>query len=105
MLGDISTLIEKAVVGRTYTMVLEVSSTCGKSIEIGFPGQWFLSYAPPNAEGSTIAVTDKWRDASGMNLRLESRTACAGKSLTIHGIQFVEGSKNCFDGGIFYNTL
>ena len=93
MLGDISTLIEKAVVGRTYTMVLEVTSTCGKSIEIGFNGGWFLSYAPPNAKRSTITVTDKWQDPSGMNLRLQSRTACAGKSLTIHNIQFVEGSK------------
>ena len=86
-------------------MVLEVTSTCDKSIEIGFPGQWFLSYAPANAEGSTITVTDKWQDPTGMNLRLESRTACAGKSLTIHSLQFVEGSKNCFDGGIFNNTL
>ena len=94
MLGDISTLIEKAVVGRTYTMVLKVTSTCEKPIEIGFNGRWFVSYAPPNAKGSTITVTDKWQGPSKWhNLRLESRTACAGKSLTIHNIQFVEGSK------------
>ena len=100
VLSDISTLLTKTVVDEMYTMVLQVTSTCDKTIEIGFPGQWFLSYAPANAKASIITVTDKWRDPSGMNLRLESRELCEGKTLTIHYVQLFPGTENCLEGGI-----
>ena len=102
---DFSTLKENAVEGETYTMILNVTSGCESSVEIGFPRGvecWFCSNAPPNAVGSIITVTDKWELRNLSNLRLESRTKCAGKSLTIHKIQFAEGPENCFSAGIFH---
>ena len=88
-------------------MVLNVTSNCEKPIEIGFASRdfpelgSFLSYAPANTTGSMITARDEWQDASQPNFRLESRTSCAGKSLTIHDIQFVKGRENCFSGGMF----
>ena len=98
-------LFTKVVEGETYTMVLQVTSTCDdKDVEIGFPGGWFVSKAPPSAKGAVITVTDKWREGdmglNGYNLRLESITECPGKSLTIHSVQFVKGEENCFEGGM-----
>ena len=100
---DFSTLRERAVEGETYTMNLKVTSTCENPVEIGFSRGsdcWFCSNATPNAVDSIITVTDKWELM--LRLRLESRTKCAGKSLTIHQIQLVEGPENCFSAGIFY---
>ena len=97
---DMLPLFEKLVVGETYTMVLQVTSTCdNKAIKIGFPGPRFLSAAPPNAKGSIITVTEKWREPS-TNFRLMTRTDCRGKSLTLHNVQFVKGPKNCFEEGM-----
>ena len=98
VLSDISTLLTKTVVDEMYTMVLQVTSTCDKAIEIGFPGQWFLSYAPAHAKASIITVTDKWRE--NRDLRLESREICEGKTLTIHYVQLFPGTENCLEGGI-----
>ena len=94
---------ERTVEGETYTMKLNVTSTCENSVEIGFTrdnGCWFCSNVTPNAVDSIITVTDKWELM--LRLRLESRTKCAGKSLTIHQIQLAEGPEDCFSGGIFH---
>ena len=102
---DLSTLRKRAVEGEVYTMNLKVTSTCEKPVEIGFPRGsdcWFCSIAAPNAVDSIITVTDKWDLTLVPELWLESSTKCAGKSLTIHQIQLVEGPENCFSSGMFY---
>ena len=44
------------VVGETYTMVLQITSTCQNEVEIAFSGHddWFKSYVPANAKAETI---------------------------------------------------
>ena len=98
---DMLPLFEKVVVGETYTMVLQVTSTCDdKTIQIALPGPSFMSTAPPNSKGSIVTVTDEWREPRP-NLKLETRTACPGKSLTLHSVRFVKGSENCFEEGMW----
>ena len=90
------------VVGETYTMVLQITSTCQNEVEVGFSGHddWFKSYVPANAKAETITVTSQWKQANEpMDPRFESRTACSGKSIIIHHIQLVKGSENCFEMG------
>ena len=86
-------------------MVLQVTSTCPNKVEIGFSGHdgWFKSYAPDNAKASTITVTSEWKEANEPNdPRLEIRTKCSGESLTIHHIQLVRASENCFEEGKYF---
>ena len=102
-LNDLSKLITNTIVGETYTMVLEVTSTCQNEVEIGFSGHggWLKAYAPANAKATTITATSEWKEADlkVQGHRFESRTVCRGKSLTIHHIQLVKGSENCFEDG------
>ena len=92
--------------------MLNVTADCEKPIEIVFASgnftdlvSSFLSYAPANTKGSMIIVRDEWKGMNQTNLRVESRTSCAGKSLTIHDIQFAKGRENCFSGGMFYYVI
>ena len=98
--NDLKILNDEAKVGDPYHMILQVSSTCPTKVEIGFSGHdgWMKSYAPGNSEYAIISATDEWKDEN--NLRLESRTACNGKSLTIHRVQMVHGRKSCLQGKI-----
>ena len=101
---DLKTLKDDAKVGDTYHMILQVSSTCPTKVEIGFSdhGGWMKSHAPGNSEYAIISATDEWKKVD--DLRLESRTACSGKSLTIHRVQMVHGRKSCLQG-ISFNYL
>lgn len=95
----LSTLITKTIEEETYTMMLNVTSTCPYDVEIGFTGHggWLKSYAPANAKELLITVTGEWKVTH--HIRLESRTVCTGSSLTIHHIQLVKGPENCLEPG------
>ena len=84
--------------GNEYTMVLNISSTCPKDIEIGFAGKggWFKTDVPANSNNVLLTVTDTWEDER--NTRFENRQICNRfrlYSFTIHQIQLFEGSRNC----------
>ena len=94
---DLQTLFENAVVGQKYTMVLKVSSTCPKDVEIGFSGEggWFKTNVPANSNGVDIIVTDVWK--GNLNTRFESRIKCKGSTMTIQKIQLIKGTDNCLN--------
>ena len=96
--NDLSTLKTKGVAGETYQMILEITTTCPSKVEIGFSdhGEWLRSYSPGNAEKAIIKVTGEWKETS--SLKLETRTVCSGKFLTVHRVQFVKGTENCLKG-------
>ena len=94
---DLQTLFENVVVGQKYTMVLEVSSTCPKDVEIGFSGEggWFKTNVPANSKDVHIIETDVWK--SNSNTRFESRLKCKGSTMTIQKIQLIKGTENCLN--------
>ena len=83
--------------GQKYTLVLKVSSTCSNDIEVGFAGLggWFKTNVPANSKEAMITITDTWKNVP--NTAFENRMTCRGKSITIHQIQLVKGSKNCLN--------
>ena len=83
--------------GQKYTLVLKVSSTCSNDIEVGFGGLggWFKKNIPANSKDAVITITDTWKNVP--NTAFENRMTCWGKSITIHQIQLVKGSKNCLN--------
>lgn len=97
--NDLSELIKglEPEVGEKFTMILEVSSTCTHDVEIGFSGQggWFKKNVPANSKNAKLIITDTWRHVP--DTRFENRNTCGSKSVTIHQIQLVKGSENCFN--------
>ena len=76
--------------------MLQVSSTCSSDVEVGFAGLggWFKVDIPANSKSSQITVTDTWKSVP--NTAFENRKTCGDKKITIHDIQLVKGSENCF---------
>ena len=96
--SDLYKLLQNTVIGRTYTMVLRVTSSCPTDIEIGLSGQggWFTTVVPAYARNTVITVTDVWQGIT--NTALENRMTCGSNSIIIDEIQLVKGSENCLDG-------
>ena len=76
--------------------MLQVSSTCSSEVEVGFAGLggWFKVDVPANSKSSQVTVTDTWKSVP--NTAFENRNTCGDKKITIHQIQLVKGSENCF---------
>ena len=86
-------------------MILQVSSTCYNDVEVGFAGLggWFKVDVPANSKSSQITVTDTWKNVP--DTAFENRKTCGGKTITIHQIQLVKGSENCFiEKGTYFNA-
>ena len=98
--NDLSTLLQNTVIGRTYTMVLRVTSTCPTDVEIGLSGHggWFTTNVPAYAKDAIITVTDVWKGNEITSSRLENRMTCGSSSITIGQIQLVKGPEDCLNG-------
>lgn len=93
--NDVSSLLENTEEGKEYSLVLEVSSTCSKEIELGFSGKggWFKVSVPKHAKNLQMTVIDTWENVP--NTRFENRQTCGSQTITIHQVQLFEGSRNC----------
>ena len=94
--NDLGALLRQVELGREYTMLLNVSSTCSKSVEIGFAGKGgFLKVnVPGDVSNKLLKTTGEWKVTPAIGTTaLENRATCGytWSYITIHKIMLFKG--------------